>query len=276
MSIEQALAELGDVVSREPFEYASSWPLDQLQVRRPDGSDLRLLVKQLGGGHAAKPGFVCDPAREIQVYWLLAGAGLGTARCYASGRWWLALERIDGDPLWQAAGLSAWAASARWAARLHQHFREREPTAPALVRHGRDFYRQWFKRAAAERDEVAVLEPALDAAIDRLAALTPTLIHGELYPANVLIADGRVTAVDWEMAAIGPGVIDLAALVTGWERDSRAAIVAAFGDVDPRDLAAAELVLALQWLGWSQPWKPPAAQQRDWLTEAQRAAGALR
>ena len=77
------------------------------------------------------------------------------------------------------------------------------------------------------------------------------------------------------MAATGPGVIDLAAVVTGWDGDRRAAIMAAFGAVDRLDLAAARLVLALRWIGWAADWQPPVEHRRDWLAEAGRAAEAL-
>ena len=45
--------------------------------------------------------------------------------------------------------------------------------------------------------------------MDRLVRLPRTLIHGELYPSNVIVGRGhhreRVCPVDWEMAALGPG-----------------------------------------------------------------------
>jgi aminoglycoside phosphotransferase (APT) family kinase protein len=272
---DRALAQLGEIVRRSPFAYASSWPLEEVELVREDGTELRLVVKHLGRVHAGKPAFVCDPAREIEVYRLLAGEHLGTPRCYASGRWWLALEKVEARPLWQSAEVASWAASARWAAELHEHFRSRPLAVPPLMQHGRSLYRRWFDRASAMRGDVAALEPALENAIGRLAALPPTLVHGELYPANLLVAERRVAAVDWEMAAAGPGVIDLAALVTGWEGGARSAIVAAYGGTDDLDLVAAELVLAIQWLGWSEAWEAPPSQRRDWLAEARAAARAL-
>jgi aminoglycoside phosphotransferase (APT) family kinase protein len=122
---------------------------------------------------------------------------------------------------------------------------------------------------------VAALAPAAQVAFARLARLPRTLIHGELYASNVLVSGDRIAAVDWEMAAIGPGVIDLAALVTGWDPDSQRRIVAAFGEVAPADRAAARLALALQWLGWSARWDAPAEHRCDWLAEAREAASEL-
>jgi hypothetical protein len=99
----------------------------------------------------------------------------------------------------------------------------------------------------------------------------------------------RVSTVDWELAGIGPGAIDLAALVVGkWTDAQRAALVAAYRTALPadhrwrRDLAAldrvvdcARLYLAVQWLGWSPDWTPPAEHAHDWLREAVEIAEQL-
>ena len=126
-----------------------------------------------------------------------------------------------------------------------------------------------------------------------LADLPQTLIHGEMYPANVLVVEGGeslgVYPVDWEMAAIGPGVIDLAALVAGWEEGHAASAASAYveglgGDGGPGsgdageiadDVLRGRLHLALQWLGWAEGWTPPPEHANDWLGEALTVAGKL-
>jgi hypothetical protein len=77
------------------------------------------------------------------------------------------------------------------------------------------------------------------------------------------------------MAAVGAGLVDLAALVTGWTGEERAAILAAYRGVDDLALAACRLHLALQWLGWSTDWTPPPAHAYDWLGEVREAAERL-
>ena len=91
----------------------------------------------------------------------------------------------------------------------------------------------------------------------------------------------RVCPVDWEMAAVGPGLLDLAALTAGgWSRRERDAIARAYCDALRRRrcrrlpqelleaLDCALLHLAVQWLGWSADWTPPAEHRQDWLGEA--------
>jgi aminoglycoside phosphotransferase (APT) family kinase protein len=113
-----------------------------------------------------------------------------------------------------------------------------------------------------------------------------------MYASNVLIAGEpgarRVCAVDWEMAAVGPGLMDLAALTSGsWREDHRQAIVMAYHEAiaEPegwreteaflRALDACRLHIALQWLGWSPGWAPPPEHAHDWLDDALRLAERL-
>jgi thiamine kinase-like enzyme len=125
-----------------------------------------------------------------------------------------------------------------------------------------------------------------EAAVEFLASLPVSFIHGEFYASNVLVEAPqkvpRVCAVDWELAGIGPGVIDLAALIVGdWTRVQRFKILDAYRSGLPADhpwandveelshsVSVAELHLAVQWLGWSPDWTPPAAHAFDWFEEA--------
>lgn len=277
MSVERALAQLGRIESRSAYPYTSTWPLEEVELTCAGGETLRVLVKRLEGPRVSKPAWLCDPEREIEAYRLLAGEALGTARCYASGRRWLILEKLNGRELWQHGELDAWAATASWASTLHERFVADPPSTSMLLRHDERLHRRLLDLALQSTDGPRTwLERAGACAIARLAALPVTLIHGELYPSNVLVdANGRVSAVDWETAAIGPGAIDLAALLTGWEGTPREAIRAAYGEIEPLDLAAAELVLALQWVGFAPKRQPPPEHRHDWLAQAHAAAELL-
>jgi Phosphotransferase enzyme family len=54
----------------------------------------------------------------------------------------------------------------------------------------------------------------LPAAAGLLGELTPTLLHGDVHPGNVLVDPGRATLIDWGSCRIGPAALDLANLVT--------------------------------------------------------------
>jgi hypothetical protein len=44
----------------------------------------------------------------------------------------------------------------------------------------------------------------------------------------------------------------------------------------PRALEDARLLVAVQWLGWSDGWRPPPEHAHDWLADALDAAERLR
>ena len=100
-----------------------------------------------------------------------------------------------------------------------------------------------------------------------------TLLHGEFYASNVIVADERVCPIDWEMAARGPGLIDLAALISGkWTEDQKAELANEYQSVnDVKDfdesLNLCRLHLAVQWLGWAEKWSPPKEHTVDWVAE---------
>ncbi len=261
---------------RWPYAFGTSHRLDLLHLVLADGRSVEVLHKDLTpGGGVVRPDFMHDPRREIQAYRVLAEARLGTPVCYDAGEHWLLLEKVPGIELWQVGELETWVAAARWLGRLHRHFAAAPPDGDRLLRYDARYFRMWPDRL---RGRHPALAPALEhyqRVIDILAGLPRTFIHGEFYASNILVARDRIAAVDWEMAGIGPAVLDLAALVTGWEGQDRAAIIAGYPKVSPEALDAAQLHLAVQWLGWSADWTPPPEHARDWLAEALEAAERL-
>jgi Phosphotransferase enzyme family len=263
-------------LERRPYPYETSHPLEELDVVLGDGSALRLIRKDLAQPASSKPAFLHNPAREIETYQLiLEPAGLGTAKFYGADGPAFFVEKVDGSELWQVGDLEAWQRVAAWLARMHAALAE-QAHQPHLLRYDGDFYRLWLARAKEISGELGPVAEVYDAAIERLLTLPRTVVHGEFYPSNVLVADGRICPVDWEMAAAGPGLHDLAALVAGaWSERKRAAIVRAYGDVDEESLDCCRLHLAVRWLGWSAGWRPPAEHARDWRREALELAERL-
>jgi hypothetical protein len=299
VALADVLGSTLESLERRPYAYRTSFAIDTLDIRLADGRRLRLLLKNLGAASekalAAKPSFLFDPLREIDVYReILAGRDLDTAHCYgaitdpASRRYWLFIEHVSGIELWQIAELSVWEQTARWLARLHTSCQG--VSHRRLLRYDRTFYETWLVRARAgiggQLDRVAAEH---DTVVRRLLELPTTFIHGEFYASNVLIettpARTRVCPIDWEMAAIGPGILDLAALTAGnWSEAARQEIAFAYNAALPAPappdafleaLECCRLHIALQWLGWAAEWSPPAEHAHDWLAEALRAAEKL-
>jgi len=310
-AVREAMRPLDGAVAvalrRRPSEYRTSFPLEELEVELDDGGSLRLAFKRLDwdgldeGARLAKPRFLHDPGREPAVYASVLGPDLGAPRYHGAvlgpERHWLFVEWVEGRELYQVGERELWEAAARWLATLHVRLApdlERHAEAARLVDHDAAFYRRWIERArhfagdpgqpAARRAGVEWLAARHEAVVEALLTLPQTVLHGEFYAANVLVAADtpvpRVAAVDWEVAAAGPGVSDLAALISGdWAPQDREAIAAAYGGVggaSVEGLDHARLQLAIQWLGWAPPrWAPPEGQRHDWLAEALELAEGL-
>jgi len=320
VGLERALGaaghELGGSVERRPYDYRTSFPLEELRIELAGEGPVTLLFKQLDWealepeAQVAKPRFLHDPKREPAVYGrLLPQAPPGAPRCFAAlvepERHWLFLERVEGRELCQVGERDLWEQAARWLARFHTAMApdlDRYRTAGRLIDHDAAFYRRWMERAerfAPERADgsaasVAWMRERHEQVVEALCAMPRTVLHGELYASNVLVASdsehspvgrksaARVAPVDWELAAAGSGLSDLAALVSGLLGEDRNAIAAAYAaesgtpPFDTRDLDLARLQVAIQWLGWAPPeWEPPEEHRHDWLAEAVELAEEL-
>ena len=311
-------------LERRISEYCSSFIIEELDVTLGDGTTLALIFKDLSqgalmaGAGKVKPWFFYDPTREIETYRrVLVAHAFGTAKCYGAvveperKRHWLFLERVPPVLLWQMGEFGRWEDAARWLAGMHTYLvRETEVRESAhiahLLDHDGDFYWRWMKRGVTfvcEGDKSAEQKAATSVrwlaerfgrAVERLVAMPRTVIHGEFFASNVMIDESgehlRVCPVDWEMAAVGPGLADLAALTSGgWTREQKDAMALAYHEALPdgspakngrqkflEDLEYCRLAQAVQWLGWSPLWEPPPEHAQDWLREAVTSAEILK
>lgn len=299
-ALEELLGEPVQVLRRRPIPYGSTYAIEELEAVHAGGVR-RLVFKDLSAPavSGAKPALAVDPQREVAAYRDVLGPRridaptcLGAIADAATGRYWLFLERIEGDLLWQVGTPETWDLAAALLARMHAQ--GAPPAASPLVRYDAEWFRLWPRRAraitgAASLDRVI---DGYDRVIERLTSWPVTFVHGEFYPSNVIVqrsSDGpRVRPVDWEMAGAGPGLLDVAALTAGHWSDAEAerlalAYLAGWqpqGAGPERDdfldaLEHCRLHVALQWLGWSETWSPPVEHAQDWLAIALRHAERL-
>jgi thiamine kinase-like enzyme len=232
---------------------------------------------------------------------LLAGADLPVPRYFgaawneATGRREVFLEYVDDWSL-RYQSLEHWHTAARRLAALHAHFAARAEELLAcdfLLRLDASYTHAWAERALTTIRELypdlAVgLEEVVrgcDRAADILGAQPLTLVHNDLAPKNVLAdrsaSPARICFVDWELAGVGCGLLDLVHLKYGLEaEDDRSFCAAYFAELagtgllpaDPRErsavLAACELHKTLYRLACCRPWRLTMDQVAGWVAEA--------
>src|SRR5215472_2474393 len=258
------------VVSRHANVRSSSFLTELVTCRLPDGEDLRLFCKYgKGANEATGYGHRGGVSYEARVYRdLLQPHGVRTVPFYGThldpdtGTTWLVLGFQPGWCIDMSLGVGA-----RWIGEFQRAATARFGDKPPrwLKRYDRSYYAQWARRTKefAERLGLGLRWlPALCEGFESVASdllgLRPTVIHGELYPHNVILHLDTVVPIDWESAALGAGEVDLASLTEGWSAADlneclREYAAARWPDGAPQDFDpvfdAARLYLDFRWLG---------------------------
>jgi hypothetical protein len=308
--LRESLGKEVALVGRSTWDYCSSYPIEELKLQLDGARSQRVLFKDVSPAamfdvaRGAKMEFQRDPEREIAVYrHVLSEFGLSVPTLMAAnvdpkrGRYWLFLQKVDGLPLWQIADFAVWESAATWLGEAHRRLAgvaANLADRARLLRYDGAACLRWLDIAGRHVDAAPDEDRRL--AVHRLVALGETIarridalpvtfLHGEFYASNILVESqsNRIRPVDWEMAGLGHGLIDLAAIAAGnWTVDQREALTAAYCDAAqyPADRFAetftwCRLYLAVQCLGWSPSWSPPEEHFLDWLGEATLLADQL-
>jgi hypothetical protein len=226
-------------IQRKRSDYSSSYHSDIITVQLNTGEHLKLFLKNFGFTRFLKDGAKQRRDRERGVYQvLLAGTDLGAAKCYGSvwdesrGTYWLLLEFVNGFEA-RFCEVEYWIAAAGWLGRLQGYFRrhpERLSACDFLIRHDAGFFRLKAQLALSEVSQISIplagrlarLLDRYDWIVDVMASQPRTLTHGHFRPCNIMVdvkADPvRICPVDWEQAAIGSALYDLALISDGFEQ----------------------------------------------------------
>lgn len=289
-----------ELVSRRPNAYVSSSRSEIVAVRLPSGAIRELFIKYRRDADDPPPR--CRQGIEycFEVYRRVVSRvplthldALGIITVGTPATRALVVDHL-GDCLRvsEAPDASGIVAAAAWFGGFHRwgDVHGRDSGLAFLVRYDAGYYDAWADRAAAIAARVGDvptwLAPVCAGFRRLLPALVespPTVIHGECSPQNVLWRGGGIYPIDWESAAVGPGEIDLAALLFGWPTETVARCLAAYYDArglpPPAGVsdawAAATLYTALRWLPQANG-PEDAAAVRKALSAVERAASDLR
>jgi len=291
------------LLRREPTPYATTFPCEIVTCRVGRGKPRRLFCKYTAGvdytGHGHRGGV----GHEIATYrHILAHSNKFRPRFYGgytdseTGQYWLFLEYLDGSlRVGKLNDPAAMAETARWIAQFHvssQRLLSNERLC-FLKRYDKEYYLGWISRtvdfAAPNYRKSSWLQRLYARAEDFLSPLldsVPAIIHGEYYQHNILFHQGQVCPIDWESAAVGEGLIDLACLTDGWETKIADICTATYVRTRwpkgaphqfQRILQAAQLYMTARWLG-DEPDVTRSARARGYwmqlcnlVTELERA-----
>ncbi|MDB5328249.1 MAG: hypothetical protein JWM57_3818 [Phycisphaerales bacterium] len=209
--------------------YASSWTTGVLLCETAGGS-LRSFCKRNEATKVKVAQHTGGLVYEHAVYRnVLCASELTQPRCYgmftdADGDQWLFLESLEHHERWTLTSLPE-ANALKLAAWLGHFHAEQEASLAACAQmtwlrvHDAAFHRDWIERVRALSadigEEKAWLTPLCDSALEWLPVLLAaprTIIHGELFPHNVLIYGDEVRPIDWETAPVGAGEEDLTSM----------------------------------------------------------------
>ena len=248
-------------VKRQQSPFATLFPAEVLTAMPAGRPQVRLFLKHLGPEQPGQPDKQLRD-REVRVYEeLLRDPGLPVAGYYGSrwnvttGRRELYLEYVDDWNL-KYHDLEHWFAAARQLARFHSYFAGRRGAlrdSEFLLALNGGYFADGAERAVSV---VANRSPALAAPMgkvlasygrvcDVLGEQPCTLVHNDLAPKNV-IADrsttpARICFIDWELAGVGCGLLDLVHLKYGLDPAKDRQMVNAYrGELRGTDLAPAD------------------------------------
>ena len=287
----------------EPSPFATLFPAEVLTVSLGNEDEVSFFVKHLGSEQSDHPDKQCRD-REILVYEKLLQKNHLPAVKYYGSRWnemtkrrEVFLEYIDDWNL-KYHNLEHWFTAARRLAHLHAYFAtraERISDCDFLLRLDDRYLCEWANRAlSVVADQSAELATELACIVDNYKRVAEvlirqplTLVHNDLAPKNV-IADrssspARICFIDWEMAGVGCGLMDLVHLKYGLDPVNDQKMCTAYceelegTDLLPPDpqsrnslFAACEVHQIIYLLAHSKSWRLPIAKVAQWVMEVEQ------
>jgi aminoglycoside phosphotransferase (APT) family kinase protein len=236
-------------VQRERFPFIGSYDCDLVTVRLSTGEEFRLFLKDYRNSQKSKDGPQLRRERELRVYRdLLSQAEFGTPKYYGSvwdpseEMFWILLEFVDGVIV-KDHDVEYGILAAQWLARMQSFFVQHQEmlgSCDFLIRQDAEFFRSKAQLSLINVGQIspsaahllAQILRAYEPVIELLKTAPFTLVHGGFIPWHILLdfkqQPTRVCAIDWELAAIGPTLYDLAYFTDGMEPEPRDRILDAY------------------------------------------------
>lgn len=288
--IAQRVAPGSSVVRTWPLRGGISAHMTAVELRLPDGATRRVIARRPGSWAVGE--YADAAAREYRVLQVVRNVGVAAPMPLLLDESqtilpapYLVIEYTEGEVTHSPADATAFAAQvAAELARIHQ-VDAAQPALSALPTRG-----DWMADARREReiegDEILGarrIRERLRAAWPLPHPNSPTLLHGDPWPGNLIWRDGRLAAfIDWEEAHIGDPLEDVAIarfdILSMLGSDAMASFTRSYASALPRvdmsDLPYWDLYAALRPVnhisGWAGGWADLG--RRDITSSVLRAA----
>src|SRR5437588_97925 len=296
-------------IERETCVHESSFHAEHLCVLFNNGDFVPIFFKDLNPRHQIAPArklrnnSLGPSYHELRVYRrILSRVDLGTPQLYSvrwepsRGTYWLFLEDIGAARLRDSRNYKRWVPAAQWAARFHARARHLPVSATRFLPvYDREHYDRCAQRVrdilpGLQPRDRQLVEPALahyESRLQWFAELPRTVIHGQLFGKNIMLRprnhEQPLAVIDWETAALGPGIYDLVSVSSGrWTENQRNVMWRAYFDQYSAESGGArgwedfceeakemELYSALEWLAW---WRNRTVSHNfgRWIKELKR------
>lgn len=229
-------------VQRKRIRYIGSYDCDTVTVQLANRGEFRFFLKDFGFSQRSKDEPVQRRERELRVYRdILAQTDLGTPGYYGSiwddteGRFWLLLELVEGIVI-KDRNVGHGVIAAGWLGKMQGYFAQRREQLTAcdfLIRHDAGFFRSKADLALLDIAQIsppsarrlAKIVDRYEQVINVMASQPLTLVHGAYIPWHIVLditqEPVRVCPIDWELAALGATLYDLAFFTDGVEPQTR-------------------------------------------------------
>lgn len=284
-------------LERRPNVYQSSFPSEVVTCLDAGGKLRRFLLKYNTTSPHDGHGYWGNVKYESKVYRDVLGEmrislprWFGYLRVENSGQECMMLEYIGDGMRLTHSPPAALVRSAAWLGKFHAiGDRSRDRLSGVFpTRYGKEYFLGWSRRSLRFAAQYAEQPLWLKTLVKRFAGLLDilvtgptTVIHGEFYPKNILVAKRGIYPVDWQSAALARGEIDFASLTEGWSderivrRCEDAYLKARWPGGPPADyraaLALARIYWPLRWLGDKPEWT--IVRKRSWWVSLLRSEG---
>lgn len=229
-------------VQQKRIRYVGSYDCDTVTVQLANGEEFKFFLKDFGFSQRSKDNPEQRRERELSVYRdLLVETDLGTPEYYGSiwnesqGRFWLLLELVEGIVI-KDRNVEHGVIAAGWLGNMQGYFAQRREQLTGcdfLIRHDADFFRSKAEFALLDVAQIspcsarrlAKIVDRYEQVINVMASQPLTLVHGAYIPWHIVLdatqEPVRVCPIDWELAALGATLYDLAIFTDGVEPQTR-------------------------------------------------------